>query len=208
MERIKFKLLTKPFLTGLITLIPIVLTGYFGYWLFTSIEKIIKAPFLWLLPDDWYRPGVGIVLCLALIYFIGLIMQTWVVKKLFRWLEKTVLKIPLVKHIYQSLRDFFQYFEPSEKKRFGSVVRVDIPGGNGALIAFKTQHDEQVPDSIQIDSTRMLYVYFPMSYNFGGYSAFIPKEWATEIDWSVKDATSYIISAGVAYNKDRKTELS
>lgn len=204
LERLKFTVVTKPFLTGLITMIPIMLTGYVGYWLFVSIEKIVKTPFLWVFPTEWYRPGVGIALGLALIYIIGLLMQAWVVKKLFTWLENTVLKLPLVKHIYQLFKDFFQYFEPSEKRSFGRVVRVNIPGHEAALIAFKTREAKDIPQAIQLEQSEFVHVYFPMSYGIGGYSAFIPKLWTTELNWSVKEATSYILSAGMAYKKHTK----
>ena len=48
-------------LTGLITLLPVVLTLYLLYWLVVSTESMLGSLLQMTLPAGAYRPGMGVV---------------------------------------------------------------------------------------------------------------------------------------------------
>src|SRR3546814_8834964 len=41
-------------------------------------------------------------------------------------------------------------------------------------------------------------VYLPMSYQIGGYTAFIPRKLLTPVDMSLEDAMRFVVTAGVS----------
>ena len=48
-------------LKGLLTILPIGLTLYFVYWLGVTTESLLSGPLKWVLPEGFYRPGMGLV---------------------------------------------------------------------------------------------------------------------------------------------------
>jgi uncharacterized membrane protein len=59
------------FLTGLLTLIPAVATIYLMVWLFGAIDRMFGKPLRWLMPDETYLAGTGILVALALVFAVG-----------------------------------------------------------------------------------------------------------------------------------------
>lgn len=188
---------SRPLLTGLITVIPILLTGYIIYWTLSSLEAMIKGPLLWILPDVFYIPGLGLFAAVITLYLIGLFMEAWMVSRIFEWFEQRFIRLPLVRDIYEPIKSFFNYFSPRQKQKFKSVVEVTIPETGLVLIGLQTRDAEDLPEEVQLEKENYTLVYFPMALNVGGYSAFVPKEYVKPLDWSVKKATSYVMSAGV-----------
>ena len=66
-----FKSISKTLLTGFITLVPIVLTIYFLYWLAVSSEELLGTALRWLLPQASYFPGLGMIAGLVVMFIIG-----------------------------------------------------------------------------------------------------------------------------------------
>lgn len=193
--------LTRPFITGLITLVPIILTGQIIYWFFSFLEQFLKIPILWLVPREYYVPGLGVLLSLIVLYLVGLFMQAWIVKTIFSWFEKTFIKLPLVEDIYKSIKGFLLYLSPKSKSKLSTVVKVAIPGSDIIVLGFQTKQEGEVPKEVELDAEEYLQIYFPMGLNVGGYSAFVPKKYVTPLDWSAKKAMSYMLSAGVISEK-------
>lgn len=55
------KMIGRILLKGLLTILPIGLTLYFVYWLGATAESLLSGPLKVLLPQDVYRPGMGLV---------------------------------------------------------------------------------------------------------------------------------------------------
>jgi len=72
------------FVTGLLTLLPLVLTVYFTVWLITVLERFFGKQVKMLLPDWWYQPGMGLIVAIALIFGVGLLMHAWLFRRIFR----------------------------------------------------------------------------------------------------------------------------
>jgi uncharacterized membrane protein len=59
------------FVTGLLTLIPVVATVYLLVWLIGAIDRLFGKPLRWLMPDETYLAGTGILVALALVFAVG-----------------------------------------------------------------------------------------------------------------------------------------
>ncbi|MCJ7594556.1 MAG: DUF502 domain-containing protein, partial [Desulfobacterales bacterium] len=95
--------ISKTFIAGLVTIAPIVVTFYFLYWLFGSAEALLGKLIRLLIPDHFYRPGMGLAAGVAIIFLIGLLMHAWIVQSLFGWGERLLYKVPIIKTVYGSI---------------------------------------------------------------------------------------------------------
>ena len=118
----------KLFLKGLAVTIPVALTVAIVWWLASIAEQMLGGLLVYLLPEGWYVPGMGIVAGIALIFLVGLLSHVIIFQKLFEWGEVLLNRLPLVKSIYSALKDFIGYLSPGSenafgKSRFGAVTR-------------------------------------------------------------------------------------
>jgi len=182
------------FLTGLLTVLPLVVTVYFTVWLLNVMERFFGKQVMFLLPDEWYRTGMGLVLAIVVVFAVGVLMNGIVFRRLFGWTEWLLLEIPLVRSVYTALRDllglFAQHKEPALQ-----VVAVALPG-NIRLLGFVTRADfSDAPPGIAQPGE--VAVYLPMSYQLGGYTVLVPKSAITPVDMSREDAMKFILTAGL-----------
>ena len=182
------------FLTGLLTVLPLVVTVYFTVWLLNVMERFFGKQVMFLLPDEWYRTGMGLVLAIVVVFAVGVLMNGIVFRRLFGWTEWLLLEIPLVRSVYTALRDllglFAQHKEPALQ-----VVAVALPG-NIRLLGFVTRADfSDAPPGIAQPGE--VAVYLPMSYQLGGYTVFVPKSALTPVDMSREEAMKFVLTAGL-----------
>lgn len=190
------KFISKNLITGLITMLPIVLTVYLFYWFAISTETLLGHLFRLVLPDEKYRPGMGIVIGFVIAFLIGLLMHLYVVRWLFEKGERIFYRMPLIKSVYGAIRDFFDYFSPTSKKEFEQVVSVSVGDTGMEIIGFVTQADiEKMPKEFQKEDT--ILVYIPLSYMIGGYTVFVQTSAVRPIDMNMEEAMRFTLTAGV-----------
>jgi len=183
----------KIFLTGLLTVLPIIVTIYFAVWMLTVLERFFGKQVLLLIPDEWYRTGMGLLVAVVAVFGIGLLMYGILFRRLFGWLEWLMLEIPLVRSVYSAMRDLLGMFAGHEESAM-QVVAVSLPG-NMRLLGFITRTD--FADLPGIAGADEVAVYLPMSYQLGGYTLFVPKSAVTPVDMSREDAMKFILTAGL-----------
>jgi uncharacterized membrane protein len=195
-----FKSIGKTLLTGIITVLPVLLTIYLLFWMIGSSERIMGQALKWVLPSNFYFPGLGVIAGVLLLFIVGLLMKAYVVRQLFAFGEDLLLKLPFIKSIYRSLRDFFDFLSPKDKKP-GQVVAVNLNGME--MIGLVTQEDPQrLPESFR-DQDKVM-VYFPMSYMIGGFTLFIPRDAMRPLKMGKDEAIRFVMTAGITgKNKDK-----
>lgn len=186
--------LTRIFITGLLTVLPAVITVYFVIWLVTLGERMFGRPLQRLVPE-YYHVGMGLVLAVLVVFGVGLAMHDYLFRRLFRSTEHLLLGVPLVRSIYTAMRDllglFAQHKEPALQ-----VVMVRLPELNMRLLGFITRREfRDLPTGIGTEGE--IAVYLPMSYQVGGYTVFVPQDHVQEVDMSREDAMKFILTAGL-----------
>lgn len=204
--------LWKTLLKGLAAVLPVGITIYVIYWLATSAEAILRPLITSILPADWYWPGMGLVVGIGLLLAIGLAVNAWVIRCVFRWGDNLLENIPLVKSIYSTLRDFMRIFSSGNKQEDLQQV-VLVKQGGGYTLGFLTEkHVDDIPGLPS--STHHVAVYIPMSYQVGGFTLYFPKDDIKPIDMSVEDAMRRVLTAGLSKSNgnsakaDKKTKSS
>ena len=188
-----FRSLTTTLFTGLITLLPIVLTIYFLYWLAISSEKILGQALRWTLPEVIYFPGLGTLAGLVVVFIVGLLMKALLVRQVFALGESILYRLPIIKTVYRAIRDLFDFFSP-KKDSFGRVVIVDFNGME--IIGFVTQEDPaRLPEAFR--GRDSVLVYLPMSYMIGGYTLLVPRKDIKPCKMSMDEAMRFALTAGI-----------
>ncbi len=193
-----FKSIGTTLITGIITVLPIVLTIYLLYWLAVSSERVMGTALRWALPEVVYFPGLGTIAGLVVVFFVGLLMKAVLVRKLFSFGEEILYHLPIIKTVYRAIRDLFDFFSP-KKEHFGRVVVVKF--NNMEIIGFITQEDpERLPESFR-DRDSVL-VYIPMSYMIGGFTLLIPKADVRPCQMNMEEAMRFALTAGITGKSD------
>jgi uncharacterized membrane protein len=196
----------KIFKRGLIAVAPIAVTLALLHWLFTTFEGVFSGPIKAIIGEQHYYRGMGIGFALVIIFFIGFVINSWLVQKLSSWGDALVSKIPLVKTLYNSVGEMMSYFGSKETQKQGSVVLVEIHGFKFVGLVTRESFDE-LPRGIAEDGD--IAVYLPLGYMIGGHTVILPRSKVKRIDMTVEEGMRFCVSAGVlAHAKKNGDEAS
>lgn len=193
--------ISSTFLTGLAAILPLVITLALLWWLGSTAEEVLGGLLNAVLPDLLYVPGMGIAAGLGLVFGLGVLLQAYVVRWVFDWLEGLMQRIPIVKTIHGTTRDVTRLLSGDIHEQFGQAVLVQLPGTDFKLVGFITRDDfDGLPENLGGAGT--IAVYMPMSYQIGGYTLMLPRERIEPLGLSLEDAMRYALTAGVSARKE------
>lgn len=192
------RFLAKIFLRGLVAILPLALTGWLAYAAVAAGETLLRNLVLLVLPPERYWPGMGFLLSVALVLVIGLLMYSFVVRRVYGRLVAMLERIPVVKSVYGMIVDVVRLFGSAEERPFRRVVLVTHDEGF-EQIGFLTREDF---DDLPGIGDGKVAVYLPMSYQLGGFTIVVPKGRVRELAMSVEDALRFCVTAGVARHGD------
>lgn len=191
-------------LKGFAVLFPAGVIIFFIYWLIISIEVVLKSIFLLLLPNRYYVPGMGILAGFIICYGVGLALNSRQAQKVFNQWEKGIKKIPLIKTMYGALQDILNLFSSEKTKKYDRVVMVTLKESRLTLVGFVTRGDSNILKSQ--DQVDRVAVYFPMSYQIGGYFVMVPTDLIEPVDMSLEDASRLVFTAAMSVGEKSPTE--
>jgi len=190
-----FRFTTRATLKGLIVILPIVTVVALVLWLIHSLESLLGRLAVAILGPSVYFPGMGILLALVLSCFVGLLMNTRPIQRVFdRW-ESVLRRIPLVKTLYGAMQDLASLLSSEKRSKFNRVVLVTLGETDVKLVGFVTREDLT---GLALGGPDTIAVYLPMSYQIGGYLAVVPRSSVTQVDMSVEDASRLVFTAAVS----------
>lgn len=190
--------ITSTFLRGLGAVLPAALTIWIVIWLAGSTEALLRPVFLFLLPEHYYLPGLGFVLGVVVIYAVGVLVQTFVIGRLWDSVLRVFEGVPLVKTVYNALSDFLDFFS-RRPAQGASVVSVDLFGNDTRLIGFIT--DTRPSSLTEPGMDAPVAVYLPLSYQIGGFTLLIPRSRLVGLDIGVEEAMRLVLTAGIQRRK-------
>jgi uncharacterized membrane protein len=183
-------------LKGLVAILPIGLTVYVVYWLAVSAERLFSRVIKLVIPESAYWPGLGLLVGLVTLYFVGLAVNAYFVHRALRLSDQLFARIPVVKTIYLAIRDFTRFFPSSgQASDLRRVVLVQF--GPGKVIGFVTAESDVMLRRSTPAGDDMVAVYLPMSYMVGGYTIFLPRELVETTALSVEEGMRIALMGGV-----------
>lgn len=189
-------------LKGLAAILPAALTLYILYWSADNAEQFLGAVIKVILPDGWYLPGMGLLAGLVAIFLLGLALNAFLVRRLFQFGENFLNRIPLVKTLYGSVKDFIGFFAHQREREFNQVVTVQLEMGGVPMrfLGFVTRTQfRDLPEGIGYDGE--VAVYLPLSYQIGGYTIMVPRSAVKPVDISMQRAMGFAVTGGMFADK-------
>jgi len=190
------------FLTGLVVIVPLVLSVFVLYKLFLAIDGLFKgvvgaflAQKLGLTIAGRPIPGLGFVALLLLILGTGVIARNIVGRRLIAAGEEFVGRVPLLNRVYKTFQQIVQAFVSEKREVFSKVVLIEYPRKGLYSLGFVTQDTRgAVQDALEPD---VYSVFLPTTPNpTSGFLLFVPKEETIEVQMAVEDALKLVISGG------------
>jgi uncharacterized membrane protein len=199
------------FLQGILILAPIAITVWAITAAFSFIDgilpNILHSIFPSLMEDGAGNikriPGVGFVLVILLVLFIGYISSSFIFSKLVEMFDKVLEKTPGIKFIYSTLKDFFEAFA-GEKKKFTKNVLANVDDNDVWRVGFITQEDME-----DFGFKDYIAVYVPMSYSVAGNVYIIPRQRVRAItNISATETMKFAVSGGVTNVDDHSDDAA
>ena len=191
--------LRKYIIAGLLVWLPLIITVVTIKFVVDLLDGTIL-----LLPPE-YRPeallgfsipGAGIVLAVGVLLLTGMFAANLLGRRLVLVWEKALGKIPLVRNIYNSVKQIATTLLASQSKSFRKVVLVEYPRKDSWCIGFLV--NEQLDTDSAITGLQLQSIYLPTTPNpTSGFNLLLPQRDIIELDMSVEDGFKFIISMGV-----------
>ncbi len=185
--------LRRKMLTGLVIILPTVVTGYVFYWLFVSIDNILKPilakyPFL-----DF--PGFGFISVILVILLVGVIAGNIIGRQIIEGVESLVRRIPLINRIYNGIKQISEVFLSHDRTVFRKAILIQYPRPGIYVVGFVTSTwKARGTDGKELS---LINVFLPTTPNpTSGLFLMIPEEEAIPLDCSPDDALKMVISGG------------
>ena len=208
-----FGQMKKYFVTGLVILLPLVLTVAILAFVVNLLTKpfvgfvegflakfnIINKGFLFLSPEQVIHYGSQILILIAIFFatvLIGMIARWFFLKTLIQYGDRLLHRIPVVNKIYKTTQEIIRTLFASDKKSFRQVVMVPFPHSNSYTLGLVSRESPKICE--QGVGCELFSVLIPTTPNpTTGFLIMCKKADLIFLDISVEDAIKYIVSCGV-----------
>ena len=175
---------------GLFAIVPLALTFYIIKIIIVFLDQL-TAPIMARINLE--IPGFGLILTLLIIFALGVFVTNVLGRRLFSWGERLISSIPLVKNIYNTLKQITNAFSGATKtENYQRVIYIQYPRKELWTISFVTG------DSVDKSGEEYYHVFVPTTPNpTSGVFIIIPKKDAIEADLTVEEGLKAVISGGL-----------
>lgn len=178
---------------GLLAIIPLLLSILAVKLLYELIDKRVVA-FIENFVSVRHIPGLGILLVLVCLYFIGLIVSNVLGKQIFLFIESISDRIPVVKAIYQVGKQLSESLSVTGgKQAFQKALLIDCNNNGVWTVAFVTgtMRDARTGEEL-------LRMFVPTVPNpTSGFIFLVKPSQTVDPGWTVEEALKMIVSAGI-----------
>src|SRR5882724_6053666 len=181
------------FIAGFFFTVPVFLTAWL-LWIFWSRIDDVFAPMF----DKIFGravPGLGFLTAVAIILVMGTIARNVVGRRVLAWGDKLLLRVPIYRRLYPSVKMLIDSFSPERRSAFGAVVLVEHPRQGEYSFAFVTSH---VVVETPHGKREMVTVFIPTNNLYLGDVVLVARDDVLPTGLPVEEGVRIILSAGNA----------
>ena len=184
------------FMSGIIILAPPAITAFVVMWILDLTEGVVGREIEKLLQIKF--PGIGLISIIFFVWIVGLIFGHAFGQKIIHLCEFILSKIPVVKFIYSSVKQFSKAIFESNSA-FKRVVI--IPYHQSKALGFLMSN---VPDAVREElGDEYVCVFVPWSLNMtSGTNLFVKRSDIIFVDMEPEDALQFMLTAGTVAKKN------
>ncbi|GLS15824.1 MULTISPECIES: DUF502 domain-containing protein [Hydrogenophaga] len=200
--------LRKWLLSGLLVLVPLIITLWVLDWVVSTLDQTLR-----ILPASWHPdqllgfhlPGLGVIFALGVLLSIGALASNIIGSRLVNWWHALLHRIPVVRSIYSGVKQVSDTLFSEKGNAFRQALLIQWPQEGMWTIAFLTgAPGGEVQAHLRTGhgpggaGDEFISVYVPTTPNpTGGYFVMVRKSACVELQMSVDEALTYIVSMGV-----------
>jgi uncharacterized membrane protein len=189
------------FLTGLVVVVPTVLTLWLTWAFITLVDErvvpLVPAPYNPRTYIETDIPGLGVIIFLVFTTIVGYFAKRVFGRQLIRLGESIVSRMPIVRSIYNAVKQIVETILSQSKTSFRQACLVEYPRRDIWAIAFVAT-DTKGEILEKRGGEQMVSVFLPTTPNpTSGFLLFVPKKDVILLDMSIEEAAKLVISAGL-----------
>ena len=181
------------FVAGLIVTVPAVATFLTLRFLLRSVDGLL-APLL-AAALGFHVPGLGLLSTLAIVLLAGLVVKSYLGRRLVAVGNRAVARIPVVRAIYRAARDIIEAATLSRRQVFRDVVLLQYPRPGIYSYGFVTAYTSWVEDGRLLELANVFIPGPPVPTT--GILVAVPVEQLAYLDISVEEALKLVLSGGI-----------
>jgi uncharacterized membrane protein len=191
------------FLTGLIVAGPLAITAWLIWSFVTWVDGFVR-PFIppayrpeTYLP--WPVPGTGLIIAIIGLTLLGFLTANLVGRTLVGWGEGLLNRMPIVRPIYRTAKQIFETLFSKSGSSFRKVALVEFPAkGMWSLVFISQPPTGEIAERLPEGNSDYVSVFLPCTPNpTTGFFFFVHRKELIDVDVSVENAMTVLISAGM-----------
>jgi uncharacterized membrane protein len=201
------------FFTGILVLLPLVITIKLLFWGFEKTDAILGNLIYYYLHRylsvQVRISGLGVIALLLLITLAGIFARNYLGKKLIGYGENVLNRIPLINTVYGLIKQIAESLASTQSGSgaFRKVVLIEYPRPGMWSPGFLT--GEAFAEANEKVDAKLLGVYVPTPPNpTNGFLVLVPQEQVKILDMSVEEGLKLIISIGVIAPGKKDNKIS
>ncbi len=192
--RIVRDIIKRQFLSGVLVVVPLILTYLVLRFLFETVDGILSPLIFKLL--GYSIPGLGIIATVLIILLMGVITRNLVGAKLYGYGDKMLTKTPLIRIIYSAAKQLIEAVSVPNIKTFKEVVMIEYPRRGLYAVGFATAKIKF--QGGKEGDRRLVGVFIPSTPTpMTGTVVFIAEEDVMCMDITVEEGIKLIVSGGI-----------
>lgn len=188
--------------TGIFSLLPLVVTLWVLRSIFSALVGVFAAPLTWISahaglpnPPYWVLAFFSALATLALLFLVGVLMGNFMGRQLLYWMDELMLRVPVVKAIYGSIKQLMSAIQSGQGGSFKEVVLVEWPQPGSWTLGFVARRDCAWAME---GGKEMVAVYIPTAPNpTSGYVVMVHGDRLKPVPYSPEQALTWAVSGGV-----------
>lgn len=183
------------FLRGLITLLPLLVTIWLLFFLFTFLDGILGN--IITLIAGKHLPGLGFVITIALIFVVGYFATYIIGAQLFKIGEELLCRVPIVKSIYSAAKQINDVlFMQKSAEEYRRACLLEYPRKGIWSLGFVTS--DAATEIEAKAKEKMINVFIANTPTPAtGFLIIVPARDVILLDMKIEDAFKYVVSGGV-----------
>lgn len=186
-------------IAGLIVIAPVTATGFVLWWIFQLLDGLLGR---FLYPamgglvgrDTIVIPGLGLLVLFGLLVAVGWGAQRAIGSRIIAWWHTLLERIPLTRRIYIAANRIVRTVFGADSRPFKKVVLVRYPSEGRWAIGFLSG---SAPAAIRAHVPDAVSIFVPTTPNpTSGFLVIVPTSLTVDVDMTVDEAFTYILSAG------------
>ena len=200
------------FLTGLILVAPAYITIALTWWFINWVDDLVR-PFIPIAyrPETYLPvtiPGTGLIIAFVTLTLFGFLTANFVGRKLVEIGENILTRMPIVRPIYNSLKQIFQTLFGKGGSSFRRVGLVEFPSpGMWSLVFLSNPASPEV--AVRLPDTEHVAAFMPCTPNpTTGFFFYVARRDIIDLDITVEAAMTLLMSAGMVQPGDQQRRLT